>query len=195
MTYTQYFKNSDTLQAGDFRASLYRGGSTRFEGECTHPMLFVLQGEVKMRFHNTSTTVKEGNFLIIDRASLREAESTPDTVVLKYTPPTKLSRFFVSCCSAFNQTCTTPAPILQPLWDWIQTLIGEIAAGQPMDTDTCCTHRRNLAKVIIQYPRSLLGEIYVPFYACSRMSCEECRKTPNPLANFVEEDNLKTESI
>lgn len=196
MNYAQYFKDKQVWQSGDFRVIYCQDGVVELSHETTYPMLFVLKGHIEMEFGCNTLSIVAGQLVIIDREKLKSVVCDPQTVVLRYTPPEKLAKYFKYCCTTIYQPHTTPISILPELWDWIDRLVEELVSGKEIDNDTSCIYRRQLAAIIVNsYPAQLRGEIYMPFYACSFGSCEECRTHSNLLdvEELIQKQNSKPE--
>ncbi len=178
MNINSYFKEKSLLPGGNFSCMICRDGEALpLSDYGTYPMLFVLQGEIRLDFPMQNKWVKAGHFTVVSHEKLCQIlPCKEDTVILRYNPPPRLTNFFKAGCSAIFQQYMTPVPILPPLWEWIESLLEEMASGSTMDETHCQQYCKRFANLIMDYPSKILYEMYIPFYACTRLSCKECGK-------------------
>lgn len=179
MDYLTLFKNTDRLDGGDFFRFLhYRcGGPKSLECGCRFPMLFVLQGSLKMHFKYSGCIVDAGNIIVIDTEMLTEFHAAEYTVVLVYMPPERLSYFFSQSSQIFDTCFSQIVPILPPLQEWIDHLLEQCSQEVSWTNEGTHVLCRELATILIAYSRRDLGELYAPFTVCARGNCERCRET------------------
>lgn len=177
MNFNSFFKEKPLLSGGDFSCMICRNcQALTLSGHGTYPMLFVLQGEISLDFPMQNEWVKEGHFTVVNHEKLCQIRSCKeDTVILQYNPPPRLTNFFKAGCSAIFQQYMTPVPILPPLWEWIESLLEDMVSGSTTDEAHCHRYCKRFASIIMDYPSKTLYEMYIPFYACTRLSCKDCR--------------------
>lgn len=166
MDYQSLFTGRDSLHVGAFSCMIYRAeGMLVLPEEESYPLIFVLQGSVKMFFSTQSNWLTEGQLAAIHRTRLKKIECTENTIILKYRPTSKLEYYFEQCRIAFNKEYTSPVPILPPMTEWIDSLMKEFSTARQAQEIDYGTYESRLSEIISQYPHNCLGEIYVPFFA------------------------------
>lgn len=182
MNYQSLFTGRDSLHRNAFSSMIYRtAGILELPDEESYPLIFVLQGAVKMLFLAESEWLSEGQLAVIHRTKLQKVECSANTIILKYCPTKKLEYYFKQCRIAFNKECSTPVPILPPMAEWIDCLMKELSTTCQEQQIECCAYESRLNEIIVQYPRNCLGELYVPFFAywnfnCSSLDSSNCKE-------------------
>lgn len=166
MDYQSLFTGRDFLHHSAFSSMIYRAaGILELPNEESYPLIFVLQGSVKILFSGEREWLTEGQLAVIHRTKLQKIECTENTIILKYCPPKKLESYLKQCRRVFSKECSTPVPILPPMEEWIDGLMKELGTTHEEQQIECCAYESRLNEIIIQYPRNCLGELYVPFFA------------------------------
>lgn len=113
-------------------------------------------------------TVGKDSLVVIDRQQLAHFKWSAGTIILEYTPPEKIFRFFDSCSTAFRISCSATVPMRPNLQKWIDDLMDERLQPKEMLTDI---RRRDyfvrLGNILRSYPPLQVSELLVPFHACS----------------------------
>lgn len=140
-------------------------------------ILLVLKGEIELIFNGYIHKTISNNFMIvIDNKQLTGFTWEAGTAILEYTPPNKIIRFFISCSSAFKVPCSTIVPVLPLLQTWIDNLMADQLQPKEKLTDAL---RRDycvrLGNILRSYPPLLVGELLVPFKACSISGDKKCK--------------------
>lgn len=175
MDYMTLFQHQESLQSGDFACFILRqGGHIALPVENTHHLIFVLQGSVHLEFEHQSKDITTNELVVINKKELHYIDCQPNTIILKYTPPKKLTDFLNRCFAVSKREYSTPITIRPHLRKWIEQLLDELSAGEAMDIERCCYYRCGLADALTEYSQEKLDEFYVPFYLCSRASCHAC---------------------
>ena len=177
MDYRALFKVNDMLDCGDnFCCRYYRGGMAPLTCRDRYPMLFLLQGALEMRFRFNKCHIDAGELVVIDREDLAEYRPSREAVVLIYTPSQRLSEVFGQCCRVYETPFSQVVPILPHLAEWIGVLLEQSACGIRRTGEEAHGQRRELARILMSYPRKVLGELSTAFSACALGDCERCRR-------------------
>lgn len=140
-------------------------------------VLVVLDGKIDLVFNGyNQQTVGKDSLVVIDRQQLVCFRWAADTAILEYTPPEKIFRFFDSCSTSFQVPCSTIVPVRPKLQKWIDDLMDERLQPKEMLTNI---RRRDycvrLGNIIRSYPPIQVGELIVPFHACSLSGEKKCK--------------------
>lgn len=139
-------------------------------------ILVVLDGEVMLTFNrHDRKTVGQKSLIVIDQKQLTNFKWKAGMAVLIYTPPKKIFRFFSSCSTVFKVPCSTIVPIRPELQKWIDDLMEERLQPKEMLTESRCrSYCVRLGNILRGYPPLLIGELRIPFQACSMSGSEKC---------------------
>lgn len=173
MDYLSLFNGRDRIEGGPFTLVAHRRGGevSDFFGQSEYLMIFCLQGAMKFSLTFRTVLLEAGGLVVIDKRSMRSCRCRPDTVLLKYATHGKLAAYMDDCSRAFDTPATTVIPIREPLAAWIESLARQLASGEPAGQADYTVRRRELAHLLLEYPRSELEELFIPLFACSR-HCE-----------------------
>lgn len=152
-------------------------GESELELPEQYAVLLVLDGEISFTFNQHDTkTIGEKSLIVIDRQQLTNCKWEANTAILEFTPPEKIFRFFASCSSAFQVPCSTIVPIRSKLQKWVDDLMAErLHHKEVLTNDRRREYCVRLGNILRSYPALQVGELLVPFHACSMSGEKKCK--------------------
>ncbi len=167
MNYSAFFPEKEVLHNGFFTFSIYpEGGAATFSTLDNTTILFVLEGTATFDFPFQKQILREGNLMAIDKRLMNDCSCEKGTTLMEYTPSEKFIRYLDLCKNAFRKPHSSIVPILTPVKEWINTLLKILARGEEYSEDFWQTKRKELAFLLMDYPKDQLGEMYAALYAC-----------------------------
>lgn len=182
MDYLTLFKANELLSSGLFTLGGLPGGGRDMHcfGQEDFAMIFCLQGSVafdlRMEMKTQRFRLSEQHLVVIDKRCLQHCDCVPGTVILKYAFVGRMARYMSFTSRAFHAAASSVVPVLPRLREWIDRLVLKLmddGSRHETFTDECA----ELARLLMEYPKSLLKELYVPVFACSRL-CKKSGECP-----------------
>lgn len=160
-------KEEGACKTGSFLFSAYPDGSpVTFSSSGHIALVFVLEGCVVFDFPFQKQILREGNLMAVDKRLMNDCSCEKGTTLMEYTPSEKFIRYLDLCKNAFRKSHSSIVPILTPVKEWINALLKILARGEEYSEDFWQTKRKELAFLLMNYPKDQLGEMYAALYAC-----------------------------
>lgn len=167
MDYSALFPEKGVLRDGFFTFSSYPdGGSATFSTSDNTVIIFVLEGTAAFDFPFQKQNLKEGYLMAVDKHLLNGCSCGNGTILIEYTPSEKFIRYLDLCKTAFRKPYSSIVPILPSVRQWIGELAGILGRAEEYPEDFWQTKRKELAFLLMDYPKEQLGEMYAALYAC-----------------------------
>lgn len=165
-----------------------------------YPILFVLEGELEVRFRTDRNLIKQGHFAVVASANLGDCLLAPSSVVMVFYPSERFARYLGTSSKVFKLSISEILPIHPSLQGWIDEQLEHVSAdgysakNGPMDTQLAENNPMNtllaeasgadsndrarcleLVRILIAYPRDSINTLFMPLYACSIHNCKNCK--------------------
>ncbi|MCP3895045.1 MAG: hypothetical protein GY706_10515 [Bacteroides sp.] len=177
MDYISLMNGRDKLGKGSLVFSAYeKAGEVNLLAEGQYTFLLVLQGSVRCYFRGAVYLVRAGKMLAFDKDQLQQCTCDENTVIMEYVPLAKMFKYMKLFTESFHAPYSDLVPFDERVHEWCQWLIDRMKV--------CCQYNKRayyklcgvFAKMMLQYSPGILGNLYIPLYACQmhRGGCEEC---------------------
>ena len=104
--------------------------------------------------------------MAVDKRFLQICSCCGNSRLMEYPPTEEFVRYLDLCKTAFRKPYSSTVPILPPVKKWIEALLKILAQGEEYSEDFWQTKRKELAFLLMDYPKDQLGEMYAALYAC-----------------------------
>lgn len=181
MKYTTLFNNKNKIHIG-VNLHCVIGNATDVTNllcQNHYPILFVLQGELDVRFRTHSKLIRQGHFAVIASADLTGYSLSLASVVLIFYPSERFVRYLDMSSKTFKLSISEILPIQPLLREWIDERLKHYVAGdESVQNNNEISHEKircsELVRILISYPRDSINTLYIPLYACSIDDCKNC---------------------
>lgn len=159
------------------RYSMHADGETvKLLPKSRYSFLFVLQGELKLTFPvQNKFRLSGAKMIAVDKKLITSLTCKGDTVILECEASGRMVPLMQGTSQAFKTPCSEKINLNGPLHEWCQNMLRDLQQDPSRDNDYYHGRCNELTNLLLNYPREVLGTLYIPLYACT-LQCDICSK-------------------
>lgn len=159
------------------RYTIYDDGSdVELLSTSRYSFIFVLNGEIDFLFKMyNKIRLTAPQMMAVDKEQIESMRSNGNTIVLECETSGRMVPLIQGTSKAFNFPCSDLVPLNDELTTWCRSMLEDLVVEPLQSNDYYHKRCRTLTLLFLKYPRTQLGTLYIPLYACA-LQCDNCAK-------------------